>query len=130
MQILYERCAGIDIGKDIIAVAVRAPGEGSDGPRATDREADMAGPAQPAFVSLLQGIAIRGECALLPVPRSAARTRARRPLRQPAAVGHRPPLDVGCGTGEHELMAAGVGLDTTGVDLAGKALCRRHAIGD
>ena len=47
-----------------------------------------------------------------------------------AAVGHRPPLDVGCGTGEHELMAAGVGLDTTGVDLAGKALCRRHAIGD
>ena len=28
MQILYERCAGIDIGKDIIAVAVRMPGEG------------------------------------------------------------------------------------------------------
>ena len=31
MQILYDRCAGIDIGKDIIAVAVRVPGEGPDG---------------------------------------------------------------------------------------------------
>ena len=29
LQILYERCAGIDIGKDIIAVAVRMPGEGT-----------------------------------------------------------------------------------------------------
>lgn len=31
MQILYERCAGIDVGKDIIAVAVRVPGGGPDG---------------------------------------------------------------------------------------------------
>jgi cyclopropane fatty-acyl-phospholipid synthase-like methyltransferase len=31
-------------------------------------------------------------------------------------------LDVGCGTGEHALMAAGLGLDSTGVDLAGNAL--------
>lgn len=31
-------------------------------------------------------------------------------------------LDVGCGTGEHVLMAAGLGLDVTGVDLASKAL--------
>jgi 2-polyprenyl-3-methyl-5-hydroxy-6-metoxy-1,4-benzoquinol methylase len=31
-------------------------------------------------------------------------------------------LDVGCGTGEHVLMAAGLGLDVTGVDLAGNAL--------
>lgn len=31
-------------------------------------------------------------------------------------------LDVGCGTGEHALMAAGLGLDATGVDLAGRAL--------
>jgi transposase len=31
MQILYERCAGVDVGKDIIAVAVRMPGEGPDG---------------------------------------------------------------------------------------------------
>jgi SAM-dependent methyltransferase len=31
-------------------------------------------------------------------------------------------LDVGCGTGEHVLMAAGLGLDATGVDLAGRAL--------
>lgn len=34
LQILYERCAAVDIGKDIIAVAVRKPGEGPDG-RAT-----------------------------------------------------------------------------------------------
>ena len=31
-------------------------------------------------------------------------------------------LDVGCGTGEHALMAARVGLDATGVDLATNAL--------
>ncbi|MCX4584071.1 class I SAM-dependent methyltransferase [Streptomyces sp. NBC_01481] len=31
-------------------------------------------------------------------------------------------LDVGCGTGEHTLMAAGLGLDATGVDLASRAL--------
>ncbi|KOU59444.1 SAM-dependent methyltransferase [Streptomyces sp. MMG1533] len=31
-------------------------------------------------------------------------------------------LDVGCGTGEHAVMAAGLGLDATGVDLAANAL--------
>ena len=31
-------------------------------------------------------------------------------------------LDVGCGTGEHVLMAAALGLDATGVDLAPTAL--------
>lgn len=31
-------------------------------------------------------------------------------------------LDVGCGTGEHALMAASLGLDAIGVDLAGNAL--------
>ena len=30
MQVLCERCAGIDIGKDVIAVAVRMPGGGRD----------------------------------------------------------------------------------------------------
>jgi len=31
-------------------------------------------------------------------------------------------LDVGCGTGEHAIMAARLGLDATGVDLAANAL--------
>jgi transposase len=34
MQVLYERCAAIDVGKDVIAVAVRLPGDGPGG-RAT-----------------------------------------------------------------------------------------------
>ncbi|MFI6659858.1 class I SAM-dependent methyltransferase [Streptomyces sp. NPDC050523] len=31
-------------------------------------------------------------------------------------------LDAGCGTGEHTLLAAALGLDATGVDLAARAL--------
>jgi len=31
MQVLYERCAAVDVGKDVIAVAVRLPGGGPDG---------------------------------------------------------------------------------------------------
>lgn len=31
-------------------------------------------------------------------------------------------LDVGCGTGEHVLMCADLGLDATGIDLASRAL--------
>jgi transposase len=31
MQVVYERCAAIDVGKDVIAVAVRLPGDGPDG---------------------------------------------------------------------------------------------------
>src|SRR5258708_5067983 len=30
MQLLYERCAAVDVGKDVIAVAVRLPGDGPD----------------------------------------------------------------------------------------------------
>lgn len=30
MLILYQRCAAIDIGKDVIAVAVRLPGDGAE----------------------------------------------------------------------------------------------------
>jgi transposase len=36
MQVLYERCAAVDVGKDVIAVAVRLPGDGPDG-RATSK---------------------------------------------------------------------------------------------
>ena len=36
MQVLYERCAAVDVGKDVIAVAVRVPGDGPDG-RATHK---------------------------------------------------------------------------------------------
>jgi transposase len=31
MKVLYERCAAVDVGKDVIAVAVRQPGDGPDG---------------------------------------------------------------------------------------------------
>src|SRR5947207_7085148 len=31
-------------------------------------------------------------------------------------------LDAGCGTGEHTIMAAGLGLDATGIDLSEVAL--------
>ena len=31
MQVVYERCAAVDVGKDVIAVAVRCPGRGPDG---------------------------------------------------------------------------------------------------
>jgi transposase len=36
MRVLYERCAGIDVGKDVIAAAVRKPGKGPDG-RVTEK---------------------------------------------------------------------------------------------
>ena len=36
-------------------------------------------------------------------------------------------LDVGCGTGEHGLMAAALGLEVTGVDLAEKAIASAMA---
>jgi hypothetical protein len=31
MRVLYERCAAVDAGKDVIAVAVRLPGDEMDG---------------------------------------------------------------------------------------------------
>jgi hypothetical protein len=37
MQVLYQRCAAIDIGKDVIAVAVRLPGDGPDGRQTVKR---------------------------------------------------------------------------------------------
>jgi cyclopropane fatty-acyl-phospholipid synthase-like methyltransferase len=45
-------------------------------------------------------------------------------LRELADAGalHGRVLDVGCGTGEHALLAAGLGLPATGVDLAANAL--------
>jgi SAM-dependent methyltransferase len=51
------------------------------------------GRPQPAFLALAHAGAIRGRV-----------------------------LDTGCGTGEHALMAAGLGLDATGADLASNAL--------
>ena len=36
-------------------------------------------------------------------------------------------LDAGCGTGEHALMAAGRGLEVTGIDLAAKAIAAAEA---
>jgi transposase len=37
MQILYERCAAVDAGKDVIAVAARLPGDGPDGRQTVKR---------------------------------------------------------------------------------------------
>jgi transposase len=31
MQVIYERCAAVDVGKDVIVIAVRRPGKGPDG---------------------------------------------------------------------------------------------------
>ncbi|WP_433473676.1 class I SAM-dependent methyltransferase [Spirillospora sp. CA-142024] len=42
-------------------------------------------------------------------------------LAETGAIGGRV-LDVGCGPGEHTLMAAALGLDATGIDLAANAL--------
>jgi cyclopropane fatty-acyl-phospholipid synthase-like methyltransferase len=36
-------------------------------------------------------------------------------------------LDSGCGTGEHALMAASLGLDVTGIDVAPSAIARAQA---
>src|ERR1700678_3420795 len=40
--------------------------------------------------------------------------------RSGAVVGR--VLDIGCGTGEHALMAAELGLDATGIDVATRAI--------
>ena len=37
MQVLYERCAAVDVGKDVIAVAARLPGDGPDGRQTVKR---------------------------------------------------------------------------------------------
>src|ERR1017187_676700 len=41
MQVLYERCAAVDVGKDVIAVAVRLPGDGPDGRVTHRRSSDL-----------------------------------------------------------------------------------------
>ena len=56
------------------------------------------GRPQPAFLALVDEGAIRGRV-----------------------------LDVGCGTGEHALMAAALGLDATGIDSTAAAIARAEA---
>ena len=56
------------------------------------------GRPQPVFLSLAEAGAIRGRV-----------------------------LDVGCGTGEHALMAAGMGLEATGIDSAPTAIALAEA---
>jgi SAM-dependent methyltransferase len=51
------------------------------------------GRPQPAFVALAEAGGVRGRV-----------------------------LDIGCGTGEHALLAAGIGLDATGIDMAEAAI--------
>ena len=38
MRVLYERCAAVDVGKDVIAVAVRLPGDGPEGRQTVKRK--------------------------------------------------------------------------------------------
>jgi hypothetical protein len=42
VRVIYERCAAVDVGKDVIAVAVRLPGDGPDGERRGPVLADLA----------------------------------------------------------------------------------------
>ncbi len=37
MRVLYERCAAVDVGKDVIVIAVRLPGDGPDGRQTVKR---------------------------------------------------------------------------------------------
>jgi transposase len=37
MRVLYERCAAVDVGKDVVAVAARLPGDGPDGRQTVKR---------------------------------------------------------------------------------------------
>ena len=37
MQVLFERCAAVDVGKDVIAVVARLPGDGPDGRQTVKR---------------------------------------------------------------------------------------------
>jgi len=49
MQVLYQRCAAVDVGKDVIAVAVRLPGDGPDPDADADADTGADGGAgQPA----------------------------------------------------------------------------------
>jgi transposase len=50
MQVVYERCAAVDVGKDEIAVAVRVPGKGRDRRRTEKR-------TYPAFYGVLREMA-------------------------------------------------------------------------
>ena len=74
------------------ATAPRHPHGTPDDLNASPPPCDIGRP-QPAFLRLAQAGAITGRV-----------------------------LDAGCGTGEHVLMAAGLGLDATGIDLSATAL--------
>jgi hypothetical protein len=81
MQILYERCAAVDVGKDVIAVAVRLPGEGPEGTGTR------------ATIGVKIGIRAR-----VRIPtRTGFRKPARFPGRNPGAGGRGPDGDAGAG---------------------------------
>ncbi len=89
------------LSKDALPPGRPEPAEGHpSGLRGAELDATYAGTPpwdigrpQPAFLSLAEAGALRGRV-----------------------------LDAGCGTGEHALMAAGTGLDATGIDLAPTAI--------
>jgi len=88
------KVSNIDPSKNVLARGAIRPrrGEDFDASYATT-PAWQIGYPQPAFQSLANSGALKGRI-----------------------------LDVGCGTGEHALMAAAMGLDATGIDLAQAAI--------
>lgn len=96
--------AGVTVAGLLVSKVVRSRRSGSDGRPGSMTQAEWndsyadpphwdLGRPQPAFRALADDGALQGRV-----------------------------LDAGCGTGEHVLMAAGLGLDATGVDIAPAAL--------
>lgn len=80
----------------------------------SDRAPDYAGPGDPGFR--------HDDLYASPPPWDIGHAQpALKALAEQGALRGRV-LDVGCGTGEHALMAAAFGLEATGIDLAGNAL--------
>lgn len=99
VEVVMPRVGKTDPGKDTLAPGAIRPRrkEDFDASYATTPVWQIGYP-QPAFQALADSGALKGRI-----------------------------LDVGCGTGEHALMAAAIGLDATGIDLAQTAIAAAQA---